>query len=148
MLPEIIAEVGRQVDPLPNEWWITAWTYNSVGGAQILLSIAIYIYHNTSLEKLCVFIHANEGEVYSRQIITDRYNQLDISRKRSSKEMYDTFSTGLIQLLQWFISLPPPLGGFNVPIFQLIDIDKSGFYLKKCVSNYRRRHSSCRVRIP
>ena len=26
-----------------------------------MLSIAIYIYHNASLEKVCAFIHANRG---------------------------------------------------------------------------------------
>jgi len=112
-----------------------------------MLSIFICIYPNARLEKLCAFIHAKGKEVYSCQIITDRCNQLDIPRKRSSKEAYDTFSAGSIQLLQWFIFLPQPLGVFDVPIFQLIHINKSRFYLKNCVSNYRRGHSSCGVII-
>jgi len=56
-------------------------------GGKLMLSIFICIYPNARLEKLCAFIHANGKEVYSCQIITDRCNQLDIPRKRSSKEV-------------------------------------------------------------
>jgi len=89
---------------------------------------------------MCVYSR-KQREVYSRQIAIDRCNQFDISRKQSSKEVYDVFSAGSILL-------PPPLGVFEVPIFQLININESRFYLKKCVLNYGRGHSSCRVRIP
>ena len=79
-----------------------------------MLSIAIYIYHNASLEKVCAFIHANGGNIYFRQIITDRCNQLNISRKRFSKEAFGVLSSGSIHFLQWFIYLPPPLRVFHV----------------------------------
>ena len=44
--------------------------------------------------------------------------------------------------------LPLPLGVRAQPIHRLIDVDKTGFYIKKCSLNYRRGHITCRVWCP
>ena len=46
-----------------------------------------------------------------------------------------------------YTTLPPPLGIHNTPIHRLIDIDKTGFYLKKFSSNYGRGHRTYRMRF-
>ena len=80
--------------------------------------------------------------------ITSRCNELELTQKRSSKESYDAFSIALIRSHAWFRTLPPPLGIHNIPIHQLIDIDKNGFYLKSYSSNFGRGYRTCRVLCP
>ena len=118
------------------------------GSDQLLLSICLFIYPEATADKLCAFLVANGGGVYSRGQISERCFEMEISRKRCSKEAYDAFSASSLQKLRWFISLPPPLGVSGVRSHQLIDIDETGFYLKSCAGGYGRGHTSCRVRCP
>ena len=71
---------------------------------------------------------------------------MDVSRKKASKESYNAFTADSIDRLNWFITLPPPLGVVDVPNHQLIDIDEAGFFLKKVTRKHGRGHTSCRVR--
>ena len=118
------------------------------GFDQMLLAIGLWIYPNATADELCMFIHSNGGDVYSRAQISDRCNELNITRKRSSKEAYDAFSPRSLEKLDWFLTQPPPLGVFDIPMYQLIDIDGIGFYLSSCGSNYGRGYSCVRVRVP
>ena len=68
-----------------------------VGADQLLLSIVIYVNNNTSADKLCVFVVANSGQVYSRQNISKRCSELVITRKHFSREAYDDFSADRIK---------------------------------------------------
>ena len=71
-----------------------------VGADQLLLSVVLYIYPNASLDKLYEFVVANGGHVYSRQQISRRCLKLVTTRKRSSREVYDTFSVDSINKLE------------------------------------------------
>ena len=71
-----------------------------------------------------------------------------MTRKRSSREAYDTFSPDSLRKALWFRSEPPPLGIRGVDIYKLCDIDETGFYLKSCARKYGRGHTTCRVRHP
>ena len=118
------------------------------GADQLLLSICIYVYPEASSDQIAAFIHSNGGDIYSRPQITDRCRELELTRKRASKESYDAFSRSSLRSLIWFKTLPPPLGVHMQPVHRLIDVDETGFYLKKCSSNYGRGHRTCRVRCP
>ena len=118
------------------------------GADQLLLSICLYIYPEASTDELCTFIIANGGDVYSRQIVSRRCGELGLTRKRSSREAYDTFSPDSLRKALWFRSEPPPLGIRGVDIYKLCDIDETGFYLKSCARKYGRGHTTCRVRHP
>jgi len=118
------------------------------GADQLLLSICLFIYPAAASDEIAIFIHANGGDIYSRPQITDRCNELELTRKRSSKESYDAFSVTSRQALRWYKTLPPPLGVQGLPVHRYIDIDETGFYLKKLSRNYGRGHRTCRVRYP
>ena len=118
------------------------------GADQLLLSICLFIYPAATLDQIAIFIYGNGGDIYTRPQISDRCQELDLTRKRSSKESYDAFSIASQRSLAWFQTLPPPLGIQGVPIHSLIDIDETGFCLKSCTSNYGRGHRTCRVRVP
>ena len=77
------------------------------GPDQLILGIRLCIYPSTTSDELATLIHANGGGVYSRQSISRRRSQLDISRKKASKESYNAFTADSIERLNWFITLPP-----------------------------------------
>ena len=118
------------------------------GGDQLLLSLCLFIYPDASTDEIAIFIHSSGGDIYTRPQISERCRELNLTRKRTSKESFDAFSPTSIRALNWFKTQEPPLGVFNVPLHRLLDIDKTGFYLKKCASNYGRGHRTCRVRCP
>ena len=115
---------------------------------QLLLSICLYIYPDASLDEISIFIVANGGEVYSRQVVSRRCLELGLTRKRSSREAYEAFSASSIQKRIWFWNEPPPLGIHETPTSTLLDVDETGFYLKDICTKYGRSHTTCRVRYP
>ena len=52
------------------------------GSDQLLLSICLFIYPEATADKLCAFLIANGGGVYSRGQISERCFEMEISRKR------------------------------------------------------------------
>ena len=61
------------------------------GYDQLLLAIGLYIYPNASADGLCMFIVANGGDVYSREQISDRCSELNITRKDHLKKLMMLF---------------------------------------------------------
>ena len=112
---------------------------------QLLLSICIYVYPEIWSDQITAFVHSNGGDIYSQPQMTDRCRKLDLTRKRASKESCDAFSPSSIRSLIWYKTLPPPLGVHTQPVYFLIDVHETGFYLKKCSSNYGRENHTCRV---
>ena len=47
-----------------------------------------------------------------------------------SREAYDFVSAESIRILEWCVTLPPPLGVRDVVVSQFINIDETSFYLK------------------
>ena len=101
------------------------------GYDQLLLVICLYIYPIALADEICKFIVANGGDVYSRQVVTSRCIELNITRKRVSKEAYDAFSPLALQKLEWFRTRIPPLGVSGLDIWKTIDFDETGFYLSE-----------------
>jgi hypothetical protein len=98
------------------------------GYDQLLLVIGLFIYPSASSDQLCTFIVANGGDVYEREDVSRRCEDLSITRKRSSKEAYDAFSPSSLRKFRWFKTQPPPLGVHGFPVWILIDIDETGEY--------------------
>jgi hypothetical protein len=118
------------------------------GFDQLWFSICLFIYPAASADEVCIFIISQGGNVYSREQISQRCKELEITRKRLSKDAYDAFSPRLQKRVRWFWSQPPPLGISHVVLPQLIDIDETGFCLSKLGSNYGRSVGCLRVRVP
>ena len=108
MLHEFSEEVGEENNSFQNEWGMVK--NNIVGEDQLLLSICLYIYPDASADKICTFIVANGGGIYSRPDITKRCIDLGVTRKRSSRESYLAYTAKNVQKYLWFITLGPPLG--------------------------------------
>jgi len=119
-----------------------------VGVDQLWFAICIFIYPDASDDEIATFIISQGGKVYSREQISSRCSELEITRKRLSKEAYDAFSLRVQRRVRWFWSQPPPLGILTLIISQLIDIDETGFYSSKFGSNYGRALGCIRVRVP
>ena len=115
---------------------------------QLLLSICIFIYPDASSDDICIFIIANGGEVYSRQIVSRRCSEMGLSKKISSREAYAAFSPASIQKLLWFWSEPPPIGINGVNMQALLDVNETGFYVKLVSTKYGRGHTTSRVWYP
>ena len=115
---------------------------------QLLLSICIFIYPDASSDEICIFIIANGGQVYTRQIVSRRCSEMGLSRKRSSREAYAAFSAASLRKLQWFWTEAPPLGIRGINMRLLMDIDETGFYVKSVATKYGRGHTTCQVRYP
>ena len=62
-----------------------------VGSDQMLLSMIIFIYPQATVDQICAFIHANGGDIYTREQVINRCAELDISRKWRSKEALTHF---------------------------------------------------------
>lgn len=114
----------------------------------MLLCTVVFVYPESSADEMAAFIVNNGGNVYSRQAIYKRCDDLGLTRKRASTEAYDAFSPRSLLRAELFWSHPPPLGVNNVQRRRLIDIDECGFTLELIVPKYGRSYKSLRVRKP
>lgn len=112
---------------------------------QLLLSIYIYIYPEASRNNITPSIHLDGGNIYLQPKIRDRCRELKFAQK-NSQQCYNAYSLSSIRSLILSKILPLPLGVQKQTVYQLIDTDTTGFYLKKYSSNDNRGHCSCRVR--
>ena len=117
------------------------------GNDQLILSIGLFLYPRMSNDELATFISANGGAIgLSRQAISNRLKDLDVTRKRASLEAYAAYSPINRQRFLNFFYLPPPLGIRNVPLWRLIDFDEAKFCLTGAESKYGRSVACVRVR--
>lgn len=99
-----------------------------------LLSLVTYItaWPDATLDEMAVFIYSEGGDLYSRQRISQRLAELDITKKRASTEGYQTQQPD-VQFRVWgFWNCPPPLDIFQVPRRRLIDVDEFGATFERC----------------
>ena len=93
-----------------------------------LLSLVTYItaWPDATLDEMAVLIYKEGGDLYSRDAISKRLAELDITKKRASTEGYQTQQSD-VQFRVWgFWNCPPPLGILQVPLRMLIDVDEFG----------------------
>ena len=86
----------------------------------------------TYIEELAVFVYNEGGPLFSRPALTERLQDLGITKKRASTEAYQAQRED-VQFRVWsYWNCPSPLGVFQVPRRKLIDVDEFGITLEKC----------------
>ena len=81
---------------------------------------------------MAAFIFNEGGGLYSRQAISQRLAELDITKKVASTKGYQMQHPD-VQFSTWgFWNCPPSLGVFQVRQRKLIDIDEFGLTFEKC----------------
>ena len=118
-----------------------------IGFDQFLLVMCLYIFPRSESDVIAMFIAVNGGTFgISRQAISRRTNELDITRKRASFEAFAAFTPLNEMRCVVFFADPPPVGIRGIPMFIFIDIDEAKFILSKCISKYGRAQTCIRVR--
>jgi hypothetical protein len=85
-----------------------------VGRDQLLLCVFLLAHPDASDDEVAVFIVNNGGQLYSRQIISQRKKELKYTRKRASSEAYQAFLPQNLLRAEQFFNLPPsPSLGFH-----------------------------------
>ena len=97
-----------------------------VGQDQFLMVFFISVYPDADADEVATYIVNNGGNVYDRQTISKRLQELEFTRKRASTEAYQAFLPHNILRVQRFWSLPPPVGVANVRRRMLVDVDECG----------------------
>ena len=103
-----------------------------VGIDQFLLAIAITIWPDLTLDEIGVFIFREGGGIYTRQMISSRMQEMEISRKTSSTEAYQAFTPTNLLKERLFWSAGPPVGVVGIYRRQFNDVDEFGIELSKC----------------
>ena len=119
-----------------------------VGRDLLFLSIGLFAYPTSSEDELAAFIANQGGDIYSRQEISKRLADLELSKKIASTEAYDAFTPRNRLRVKLFWTRAPPLGVVGVETRRLINFDEFGMSLNKCNPNYGHSHTTIRIRKP
>ena len=87
----------------------------------MIICICLFIYPNTEADKICSFIITDGGLVYSRQDVSKKCKELELTSKRSSHQAYKSNTQENILKSPWFVSLPPLLGVLDVRLDRTIN---------------------------
>ena len=123
---------------------------NVVGIHQLLLILFLIAYPECLLDELSAFIAnaSHDGKVYSRGELSQRLNELNITRKRGSAEAYQAFLPRNLLKRDIFWNHPFPFGVRGVARRRLIDIDECGIELQSCNRSSGFAYTGARVRKP
>jgi hypothetical protein len=98
-----------------------AYEMTGVGIDQLLLCIFLLVHPDAEDDEVAVFIVNNGGQLYDRQLISQRKKDLEYSRKRASIEAYQAFLPLNLLRVEQFFNLPPPLGIRHLLLNRLVD---------------------------
>jgi hypothetical protein len=103
-----------------------------VGVGLINLVTFLRAWPEATLDEMAVFLYNEGGPLYSKQVLSKRLAELEITKKRASTEAYQAQRED-VQFRVWsFFNCPSPLGIFQVPRRKLIDVDEFGITMEKC----------------
>ena len=103
-----------------------------VGVDLINLVTFLRAWPEATLDEMAVFLYNEGGPLYSKQVLSKRLAELEITKKRASTEAYQAQRAD-VQFRVWsFFNCPSPLGIFQVPRRKLIDVDEFGVTMEKC----------------
>jgi len=106
------------------------------------------IYPSAEHDEMATFIYNEGGRLYSRQDISKRLIDMEVTRKVASTEAYQAFLPRNIWRCNMFWSQPPPLGVVTIPRRTMIDVDEFGMSMNRCESKRGYSLSCFRVRKP
>ena len=118
------------------------------GQDQILLSIGLFICPDSKADEPAAFVFHHGGELYSRQVISSRMNELDSTKKVCSTEAHQAFTEINMRKARWFWSKPPPLGVVGCQRRRLVDFDEMAVFLETCNPKHGHAHKTIRIRKP
>jgi hypothetical protein len=119
------------------------------GQHQVLLSSYSFAYPEATADELATFIaNSSDGTIYSRQRISDRLKELNMTRKRGSTEANQASIPRNKLIRELFWSRGPPTGIARIPRGRLIDIDECGLSLESANRAYGFAYSGVRVLKP
>ena len=86
-----------------------------VGVGLINLVTFLRAWPEATLDEMAVFLYNEGGPLYSKQVLSKRLAELEITKKRASTEAYQAQRED-VQFRVWsFFNCPSPLGIFQVP---------------------------------
>ena len=95
-----------------------------VGLDLVLLGVLSLIYPLSSQDEMVMYIYSEGGGVYSRQLISLRLAELNVSYKKVSVEAYAAFTPRNLRRKELFWTRGLPLGKVGVERRKLIDVDE------------------------
>jgi hypothetical protein len=87
---------------------------------------------DSTQDEMAAFLYNKGGALYSKQRISERVDDLEITKKKASIEAFQTLSAEVQFWVFIYWNCPPPLRIFEVRRRELIDIDESGVTLERC----------------
>lgn len=119
-----------------------------VGRDQFLLCVFLTAYPDGLADEVALFIYNNGGGIYSREDISRRMDELELSKKISSTEAYQAFEPRNMLRAELFWTRGPPLGVRGVHRYKLLDWDEFGISMERMATKYGHAHISIRIRKP
>ena len=119
-----------------------------IGIDQLLMSIYITIYPDTDQDEIASYIFNEGGNLYSNQTISQRLDELNVSRKAASTEAYQAFLPINLLKEELYFTRPPPLGIVGVERRRWIDVDEFGMSLERTNPKFGYSIKLYRVRKP
>jgi len=101
-----------------------------------LLNLVTYItaWLDATLDEMAASIYNEGGDLYSRQAISNRLKDLEVTRKKASTKGYQTQRPDVEFRVWSFWNCPPPAGVLGVPQRKLVDFDEFGVSLEECTA--------------
>ncbi len=87
---------------------------------------------DSTQDKMAAFVYNEGGALYSKQRISEHLDDLEITKKKASIEVFQASSAEVQFRVFTYWNCPPPLGIFKVRRRKLINIDGFGVTLKRC----------------
>ena len=118
------------------------------GSDQIFLCFCLLARPDAEADEIATFTFDQGGTLHNQKTITKQCLELQIMCKQASTEVHQAFLPQNILRVEWFWTLPPPLGVVGTHRRQFIDVDEFGVALQRVNTGMGRAHISLGVRKP
>jgi hypothetical protein len=119
-----------------------------IGFDQFLLAFYLQVCPDCHADEAAAFIYNNGGGIYSRQDLSCRLKEMDITRKKASTEACQAFLPQNVLRAELFFSEPLPLGISGIARRKFADFDEFGIAMQQTNRSFGYSHSSIRIRKP
>jgi len=116
-----------------------------VGRSLFFLVVFLQAYPDAMADEVAAYVYNNTGEICSRQDISQRMKDIQMSKKTCSREAFQAFTPQNLLKFRQFWTLPPPLGVVGIPRKKLIDVDE--FCIELVKTNRKQGHAVTGLRI-
>ena len=106
--------------------------FTIVGADQFLAVICMTIWPDSTTDGITTFIYNEGGGVHTRDQVSRRLKDMDVTWKVESTEAYEAFSPECLLCTERFWNRPPLLGVVRIDRRRLIIVDEFAVSLNKC----------------